>query len=135
MLHLPSCPHCGTVYRYRDTVKTVKKKENICSHCKKIFTAKTTYVAIEAAVLIVLCICVNLILLFRMREMSLIALFAVTLVFLLLIFILMPFYVRFTKTAAIKKKGTGHSTTVHQHQKQQAVKAQQSKNTNNQRKK
>ena len=83
------------------------------------------YVAIEAAVLIVLCICVNLILLFKMQEMSLIALFAVTLIFLLLIFFLTPYYTRFLKITAPKKKPSGRTSAVHQHNSQKSVKTQQ----------
>lgn len=98
MFRLPVCPHCGTVYRYRDTKNAQKQKVNTCYHCKKKFRAKLLpYVAVEALVLTVICIGFNLLLLSRMEELNLFVLFASTAVFLLLIYLLFPFFMKFIK--------------------------------------
>ena len=101
MFRLPVCPHCGTVYRYKETKSTVgiKRKKNICYHCKKEFTASLwPFVAIEALVLAAICVVINILILSRMRELSLIPLFAVTVSFILLIYLIFPFFIRFRKS-------------------------------------
>lgn len=96
MFRLPVCPHCGTVYRYRDTKDAMKQRENTCYHCKKKFRAALMpYVLIEALALAAVCVVVNILLLKGMKELSLIPLFAVTVVFILLIYLLYPFFLRF----------------------------------------
>ena len=105
MFKLPVCPHCGTVYRYKDTVKELRKKDNECYHCHKEFKAKFfPYCLVEAIVLIAACIGMNLLILSRLSNLNPIPLFAVTLVFILLIIVLIPFFTRFKKTEDLKKK-------------------------------
>ena len=98
MFRLPVCPHCGTIYRYRDTKKAWKQKKNICYHCEKPFSAKLMpYAAIEALILLPLCIGFNILLLNRMIKLDLIALFAATGGFILLGYLLFPYFVHFIK--------------------------------------
>lgn len=98
MFRLPVCPHCGTVYRYRDTKKAWKQKENTCYHCKKTFRAKLMpYGAAEALLLLPLCIGFNILMLNRMRDLNLFALFAATVAFILLFYLLIPFFIHFVK--------------------------------------
>lgn len=105
MFRLPTCPHCGTVYRYRDTKEAIKKKENICYHCNKKFTAKRfPYLLVGALIPLVLCIVINIVLLSRMENLQLIPLFCVTLVFLLIIYFIIPFFTKFKKSEEKDKK-------------------------------
>lgn len=104
MFRLPVCPHCGTIYRYKDTKKAIKDKDNICYHCNKKFRAKIfPGILIGAMIPLILCIVINIILLSSMKEAQIVPLFAVTLVFLLIIYLIVPFFTKFRKTEDDKK--------------------------------
>lgn len=105
MFYLPTCPHCGTVYRYQDTKDAIKQKENICYHCQQKFIAKRfPYIIIGAMLPLILCIGINLFLLSRMENLQLLPLFAVTFVFLLFIYIIVPFFTKFKKSTDEKER-------------------------------
>lgn len=104
MFHLPVCPHCGTVYRYKDTKAAIKNRENTCYHCGKRFAAKRfPYIIVGALIPLILCVGLNVFLLSRMESLQLLPLFAVTLVFLLIIYLIVPFFTKF-KIIEDKKK-------------------------------
>ncbi len=104
MFRLPVCPHCGTIYRYKDTKKAIRDKDNICYHCNKKFRAKIfPGILIGAVIPLILCIVINIILLSSMKEAQIVPLFAVTLVFLLIIYFIVPFFTKFRKTEDDKK--------------------------------
>ena len=112
MFHLPVCPHCGTVYRYKDTKQAIRKKDNTCYHCQKRFRAKLfPYILVGAIIPLVLCIALNIFLLTRMINLEILPLFAVTLGFMLIIYIIIPFFTKFkeiedeSKEKNHKKKG------------------------------
>lgn len=112
MFHLPVCPHCGTVYRYKDTKAAIKQKENVCYHCEKRFRAKLfPYIIVGAIIPLAVCIGLNIFLLTRMTDLLLLPLFGVTLVFLLIIYLIIPFFTKFkkiedeSKEQSNKKKG------------------------------
>ena len=99
MFRLPVCPHCGTVYRYQDTWKAIKNRENTCYHCRKKFKAKRfPYWIAGAALPLVLCVMTNMFLLSRMSEFQLLPLLASTLGYLLLIELICPFFTKLKKT-------------------------------------
>lgn len=105
MLRLPVCPHCGTVYRYRETAAAHRQKENTCYHCGGRFRVRRTpYIWIEVLILLPLCVGFNLLLLTRMERLNLFALFASTVVFLTVGYFLAPFFSRFVKTEEKEKK-------------------------------
>ena len=105
MFRLPVCPHCGTVYHYKDTKAAIKNRENTCYHCEKKFVAKRfPYLIIGALIPLVLCIVLNIVLLSRMESLQLWPLILVTLVFLLIIYLIIPF---FTKFKIMNKKDEG----------------------------
>lgn len=107
MFRLPVCPHCGTVYHYKDTKEAIKKKENECYHCQKHFQAKIfPSILIGALLPLVLCIALNIFLLTRMTNLQLLPLFAVTLGFLLIIYIIIPFFTTFKKIEDKSKEVT-----------------------------
>lgn len=105
MFKLPVCPYCGTVYRYKDTKNAILKKETECYHCHRQFKAKLfPYVLVEAVILIAVSIGANLLILSRMTSFNLFPLFAVTIGFLLIIILLIPFFTHFIKTDNESKK-------------------------------
>ena len=105
MFRLPVCPHCGTVYRYKDTKAAIKNKENTCYHCQKRFRAKRfPYMIVGALLPVLLSIAVNIFLLTRMKTLQLIPLFAVTLLGLMIVYLIIPFFTKFKKTEEKEKK-------------------------------
>ena len=107
MFKLPVCPYCGTIYRYKETKAAVKEKDNECYHCHKKFKAKLLpFALIDAAIVIVLSIGANLLILSRSTTLNVFVLFLVTLGFLLIGYLLLPFFARFVKTddKTIKKR-------------------------------
>ena len=115
MFRLPVCPHCGTVYRYRDTLKAQRQKDNTCYHCGKSFRAGILPgAALEALILLPLCVGFNILLLTRMERLDLFALFASTAVFILLAYVCSPYFTRFKKSEQKAEK--------HQHEQQNKIK-------------
>lgn len=105
MFRLPVCPHCGTVYRYKDTKEAIKNKENTCYHCQKRFKAKVfPYLLVGALIPLVLCIGFNIFLLTRMTNFELLPLFAATLLCILIIYLIIPFFTKFKKVDNEKEK-------------------------------
>ena len=104
MFRLPICPHCGAVYRYKDTKDAIKKKENECYHCHQKFRVKHfPYILVGALLPLALCIGLNIFILSRMEKLQLIPLFAVTLGFLLIIYLIIPFFTKFKKSEEKRK--------------------------------
>ena len=104
MFKLPVCPHCGTIYRYKDTKEAIKKKDNVCYHCNKKFRAGIFPGMIVGAILpLIACIAINIFLLTRMKEFQILPLIAVTLIFILIIYLIIPFFTKFRKTDDIKE--------------------------------
>ena len=95
---IPVCPHCGTVYHYRDAKNAMKHKVNTCIHCRRQFRVRMTKAAAAALIFVAFCIGVNILMLTKMEDLNLIALFAVTLVFLLLLYLAVPLFLTFEKT-------------------------------------
>lgn len=104
MFRYPVCPHCGTVYRYRDTKKAIHQKDNTCYHCQKKFRARIFPSILVGAILpLVLCIALNIFMLTRMKTLQLLPLFAVTLAAILIIYLIIPFFTTFKKTEEKEK--------------------------------
>ena len=115
MFKLPVCPHCGTVYRFRDTVKAVAQKENVCYHCQKKFKAKFfPDILVAAAIAIAASIGMNLLILSRITSFNLFPLFAVTIGLLLLVILVIPFFTRFKKIEEAPKYPKQRSLQNHQ---------------------
>lgn len=99
MFHLPKCPHCGTIYRYKDVKEATRKKDNTCYHCGKKFRARIFPGILAGALIpIILAVLLNILLLTRMKELQLLPLFIVTVLFILLVFLIVPFFTSFQKT-------------------------------------
>lgn len=119
MFKLPVCPHCGTIYRYKDvrgvmkedirnTYKTLdhdKAHKHTCYHCQKQFEAKTFPSGIILVLIIFLMnVGTLLFMLSIMTTLNFVWLFVVTLLYFALFFLLLPFFVTFRKTEKKKKK-------------------------------
>lgn len=98
MFRLPVCPYCGTVYRYKEVGSAIRKKEITCYHCEKKFRVRL-FPTILVGVLIPLLLCVglNIFLLTRMESVRLLPLFGVTLLFILITVLIIPFFTSFKK--------------------------------------
>lgn len=99
MFRLPKCPHCGTIYRYKDVGKAIRNKDNICYHCEKEFKAKIfPGIAVGAGIPIILAVALNIIMLTNMKNLDLIPLFIITMLAILIVMLLIPYFTRFIKT-------------------------------------
>ena len=98
MFRLPKCPHCGTIYRYKDVRAAIRNKDNICYHCEKKFKAKVfPGIIAGAGIPIVLAVALNILLLTRMKNLELVPLFIITMLAILIIMLIVPFFTRFQK--------------------------------------
>ena len=105
MFRLPVCPHCGTIYRYKDVASVVKKRDNVCYHCGKSFRAKIfPYALVEIIILAAAAVGLNILMLSGMKELSLVPLFAVTLGSIILMIVSIPFFVKFRKNEKDSKR-------------------------------
>lgn len=113
MFRLPVCPHCGTVYRYRETasilrknlLKSKQRQDNACYHCEKNYYVSLMPGAMILALLwAAVSIGTNLLMLSRMTQLDLVAMFLVTLLYLILAAVLTPFFITFKKKEKEKKK-------------------------------
>lgn len=105
MFRNPVCPHCKTVYRYKDTKTAIKNKTNTCYHCQKEFKASLFPTVLVGAVIpLVLCILTNMFLLSKMENLSLAPLLISTLGYMLIFYLIIPFFTRFKKTAQSEEK-------------------------------
>lgn len=112
MFRLPVCPRCGTVYRYKDVWREIKKHgylwkrdgtDSECYHCHEKFKVSSMP---GAPVLILLwaglSIGTNLLLLSHMKDLNLLIMMAATLCYMAIAVLFLPFFVRFKQTETIK---------------------------------
>lgn len=98
MFKLPTCPYCDTVYRYKD-VSDIKEKEHKCYHCDKPFEVKKMpYILILIFITAVLCVALNLLILFNMVNFNIWLLLIPTACIIFVAKFLIPFFVKFKKT-------------------------------------
>ena len=96
MFRLPVCPHCKTVYHYKETRKAVREKNFVCYHCKKKIRATLIPgIFVLGAIIVTLSILTNLLMLSSMTYLNLILLFVSTFLYLGLLYILIPFFASF----------------------------------------
>ncbi|MBR1534161.1 MAG: hypothetical protein IJ639_07340 [Ruminococcus sp.] len=112
MFKLPVCPHCGTIYRYKDvrkvwgediknTYKTMdhnKAHNHTCYHCQKEFRAQSLP---DALVLVLMIVVLNigtlLFMLSIMTDLQFGWLFVITFLYIALFNVLLPFFIKFKK--------------------------------------
>jgi len=114
MFRLPTCPQCGTIYRYGDIVRILRQnifkgrrntdRAEECYHCQAKFRVKyLPGILILTALWAALSIGTNLLLLSRMTQLNLIAMFLMTIVYMILAIVLVPFFVRFQRCEKKKR--------------------------------
>lgn len=97
MFKLPTCPYCDTVYRYKD-VKNIKEKEHTCYHCNNVFKVrKMPYVMILALIVFVLCVGMNLLILFNMTQFNIWVLIVPNFVIVTISVFFVEFFTKFKK--------------------------------------
>ena len=115
MFRLPTCPQCGTIYRYGDIVRIIcedcfqrkkDKKQTIeCYHCQTEF--KVQYlpgILILTVLWAIMSVGTNLLLLSRMTRLNLVVMFVMTIGYMAIAVILLPFFIRLKKCEEEKKK-------------------------------
>ena len=98
MLKLPVCPYCHAVYHYKTVRDTVKQKEMTCHNCKKTFSIsykKGRFVLL--LVVSVFLVGLNLFLLNILENITIWGCLAVTVVFVFIAMLLLPYTVRYKK--------------------------------------
>lgn len=100
MFRLPVCPHCHTVYHYRDVRKIMSKKEEECYHCKKKFRVSRLGTAALFAIVVVLAVMFNLLILSTMSDIlsSTAPIIVTSLLAVVIALIFIPFFISFTNT-------------------------------------
>lgn len=96
MMKLPVCPHCKAKYYYKDVVKCVNAKTQVCHNCKKEFMVKTLkgkviYFLVVAVILVAL----NIIMFQVFNYFNFLISFIITFFLFILSFLFLPFTVRF----------------------------------------
>lgn len=112
MFKLPVCPHCGTVYRYKDIVNIYKERFGMtkaedphCYHCQKQFKPSLIPgIFVLIPIWLLLNIGTLLLMLSRMTSLNIVLLFIITLLYIALTVVLIPFFVTFKKIEKKSKK-------------------------------
>lgn len=99
MFRLPVCPHCKTVFHYRDVWKIKNKKTEKCYHCGKSFKVSRVGYLVLLLIVVLLSVVVNVMILSSMSNIlssiAPIIIFSLTVVVLALIFT--PFFIIFKR--------------------------------------
>lgn len=100
MFRLPVCPHCHTVYHYRDVRRIKSKKEEKCYHCGKSFKVSKLGYIVLFLITAVLTVVINLLILNSMPDirgsMALIVIISLIAVTAALIFT--PYFILFKRS-------------------------------------
>ena len=103
MIGVKKCPHCGTVYRYGDLFRMLKKyvgknREESCYHCEKSFQLTLFPKIIPAAIIwIVLSVETNIALLSGMKELNIPIMMIVTVVYIAAFVLILPLCLKLKK--------------------------------------
>jgi len=103
MLKLPICPHCHTVYGYREVKKIVKEKSHTCYHCKNEFRASKRPCLVLILILFVIAVAANVGVLYMSPNLNFYALVGINVIFILLFIALYPLFVSFKDIKKGKK--------------------------------
>lgn len=99
MFRLPVCPHCNTVYSYKEVKENNKKKEICCYHCKKTFKNSRKGIAILAIIVIILTAIINVFLLNIMTDkfITIIPISIISIAAVIIGMMLIPYFISYKK--------------------------------------
>ena len=99
MSKLPVCPHCKTVYSYREVKENNKKKVIKCYHCKKEFHNGRKGLIFLAALVCVIASVINVFILNTSSEkfISIIPISVISIIAVLMGLIMFPFFISYKK--------------------------------------
>lgn len=102
MPKLPVCPHCNTIYRYRDVRRIMNEKSEVCYHCKKSFEIKRKKLWILILIIALICAIFDVFELYMVAQTNFITLVVTNVPFICIGLIFRPFYIKFVKTEKSK---------------------------------
>lgn len=97
MLKLPVCPHCKTIYRYKDVKKEAVKKECTCYHCGKKFRVSKKKILILFLIIALITAIIDVLALYMIAGTSFIGLMILNIIAVTAGFFLIPYFTEFKK--------------------------------------
>lgn len=97
MFKLPVCPHCRTIYRYKDVKKESGKKECTCYHCGKKFRVSKKKILILFLIIALITAIFDVLALYMIAGTSLVGMIIMNIVAVTAGFFLIPYFVEFKK--------------------------------------
>ena len=91
------CPHCGTVYRYADTKRLVRKKTTQCYHCQKTCRVSRSSVWVLAAELLAVYAILNAVAIGLLNTSGFVPLFLMNIIPAVAAVYLIPLYIELKK--------------------------------------
>ena len=99
MFRLPVCPHCKTVYRYKEVKENNRKKVIQCYHCKKEFRNSRAGIIVLALIVCVAAALINVFILNITSDnfVSIIPISVISVIAVLIGMVLVPFFISYKK--------------------------------------
>lgn len=99
MFRLPVCPHCKTVYSYKEVKENNKKKLIKCYHCKKEFKNNRRGLIILGLMVLVLTAAFNVFMLNNSSDIfvSVVLIAVISVIAVLIGILLIPFFIGYKK--------------------------------------
>lgn len=104
MFRLPVCPHCHTVYSYKDVKSVINKKEQECYHCKKKFIISRKGLWLLILIAVLLSVAVNILTMIIFHNATAIVIYIITVIIIIAGFFARPFFITFKSDESIEKK-------------------------------
>lgn len=97
MFKLPVCPHCKTIYRYKDVKKEAVKKECKCYNCGKKFRVSKKKILILFLIIALITGIFDVLALYMIAGTSFIGLMILNIIAVTAGFFLIPYFIEFKK--------------------------------------
>ena len=104
MFRLPVCPHCHTVYRYKDVRRVMNKKEQECYNCKKKMKISRKGFWLLGLIAVILSVASTFFIFNIFHNATAIAAYIVTVLIIVSAFFAGPFFVTFKKNEKSKEE-------------------------------
>lgn len=98
MISLPVCPHCSTVFRYKDIRKLFFAKNCICYGCREQFRVSRKKVWILALITVIVTVILNVAELIFLKNTTFMFLMITNITVLLIAIFIAPYFIEFIKT-------------------------------------